>query len=72
MEVRKMTLLKQLETLLDKLNKKARKQARETGETKVWFNVFHALKEAVEGADEESADYLYIGVLLDSIETWCE
>jgi len=66
-----MTLLKQLETLLDKLNKKAR-QARQMGETEVWFNVFHALKEAVEGADEESADYLYIGVLLDSIEAWCE
>lgn len=67
-----MTLLKQLETLLDKLNKKAVKQAKETGDTDVWFNVFQALKETVEGADEDSDAYLYIGSLLDSIENWCE
>jgi hypothetical protein len=67
-----MSLLKQLEILLDKLNKKAVKQARETGETMVHFNVFHALKEAVEGSDEDYDHSLAIGVLLDSIENWCE
>ncbi len=57
-----MTLLKQLETLMNKLDGR---------QNYVAFGVFQALKEAVEGADPEYDHSLAIGPLLDSIEAWC-